>query len=261
MSSVSNVGRLKQRLKEGKICVGMSVQLTDPLVSELAAEAGNDFIWIEMEHSYLDLPGALGHIMAVRGTQTAPIVRVPYNDPNVIKPFLDMAAAGIVVPMIRSAEDTKRAVQACKYPPKGVRGFGPMRNMYGRSMEEYLETADDEILVFVQIETMDAVRDLDAIVATPGLDGICLGRNDLSGSMGKLGQHSDPELLETIDTVFSKASQAGLYVGVSIGTDLDTVREWYKKGVIWFCLGEEIGHITDGATAIADAVHALDAGE
>jgi 2-dehydro-3-deoxyglucarate aldolase/4-hydroxy-2-oxoheptanedioate aldolase len=237
----------------------MSVGLTDSFVSELAAEAGNDFIWIEMEHSHLDLPAAMGHILAVRGTQTAPLVRVPYNDPNVIKPYLDLAVAGIVVPMIRSAEDTKRAVEACKYPPKGIRGFGPLRNMYGRSMEEYLEKADDEILVFVQIETVEAVRNLDEILATPGLDGICLGRNDLSGSMGKLGQHSDPEVLEAIDTVFAKGSQAGVYVGVSIGPNLDTVRDWYKKGVQWFALGEETGYISDGATETAAAVHALQA--
>ncbi len=117
--------RFRQRLEDGKVCVGTSVQLTDPFVSEIAAEAGNDFIWIEMEHSYLDLKGCLGHIMAVRGTQTAALVRVPCNDPNVLKPYLDMAPAGIVVPMIRSAEEAAAAVDACRYPPEGNRGFDP----------------------------------------------------------------------------------------------------------------------------------------
>jgi 2-dehydro-3-deoxyglucarate aldolase/4-hydroxy-2-oxoheptanedioate aldolase len=227
----------------------------------MAAEAGNDFIWIEMEHSHLDLRAALGHIMAVRGTATAPLVRVPYNDANVIKPYLDMAPAGIIVPMIRSADEVLQAVLACKYPPRGVRGFGPIRNMYGKSsMLEYLETADDEIMVFAHVETIEAVRDLDAILATPGLDGISPGRNDLSDSMGKLGQHSDPEVLDAIDTVFTKVRQTDLFLGCSIGYDADTVRNWYEKGVQWFALGEEVGHIFDGAKAVADAVHALDEG-
>ena len=260
MSFINNVDRFRQRMLDGKICVGMSVMLSDPLVSELAAEAGNDFIWIEMEHSYLDLRGVLGHIMALRGTQTAAVVRVPWNDPVLIKPVLDLAPAGIVVPMIRSADEALRAVQACKYPPKGIRGFGPIRNMYGMtSMMEYLESADDQIMLFVQIEHIDAVRNLDAILATPGLDGIVLGRNDLSASMGKLGQYSDPEVIKAIDTVLAKASQTDLFTGVSIGYDAETVRDWYGKGVQWFALGDEVVHIYDGAKAVAEAVHALDA--
>ena len=134
-----------------------------------------------------------------------------------------------------------------------------MRNMYGMdSMKEYLDVAAEQVMVFAQVEHIDAVRNLDDILATPGLDGIVLGRNDLSGSMGKLGQHSDPELLEAIDTVFAKARQSDLFIGVSIGPNLDTVREWRDKGVHWFALGEDLGHILDGSKAVADAVHELD---
>ncbi len=129
MSFINNVDRFRQRMLDGKICVGMSVMLSDPLVSELAAEAGNDFIWIEMEHSYLDLRGVLGHIMALRGTQTAAVVRVPWNDPVLIKPVLDLAPAGIVVPMIRSADEALHAVQEWGAVPglitRGRKGSGP----------------------------------------------------------------------------------------------------------------------------------------
>ena len=194
MSSVNNVDRFRQRLQQGKICVGTSVSLTDPIVSELAAEAGNDLVWIEMEHSYLDLRALLGHLAALRGTQAAPIVRVAWNDPVLIKPILDLAPAGIVVPMVCSGEEAAKAVGACRYPPQGVRGFGPIRNMYGiETMEEYLAIASEQIMVFVQIEHIQAVHNLDEILATPGLDGVVIGRNDLTGSMGKLGQHSDPK--------------------------------------------------------------------
>ena len=91
MGSLSNVDRFKQRMREGKVCIGLGILLSDPLVSEAAAEAGNDFVWINMEHSHLHLQAVLGHIMALRGTQTAPLVRVPCNDANVIKPCLDLA--------------------------------------------------------------------------------------------------------------------------------------------------------------------------
>ena len=169
-----------------------------------------------------------------------------------------MAPAGIVVPMIHSAEQTMQAVRACKYPPKGIRGFGPIRNMYGKtSMHEYLETANEQIMVFAHIETIEAVHDIDAILSTPGLDGISLGRNDLSGSLGKLGQHSDPEVIEAIDTVLAKARETSLFVGCSIGYDLETVRDWYAKGVRWFALGEEIGYFFDGTKATSEAVHSL----
>ena len=169
------------------------------------------------------------------------------------------APAAVVVPMIRSAAEARQAVEACKYPPEGNRGFGPMRNMFGiDSMEEYLRIAGDQIMIFVQIEHIDAVNDLDAILQVPGLDGIVLGRNDLSGSMGILGQAQNPKLLEVIDTVFAKTRQAEKFLGVSIGPNLDTVREWAQKGVQWFALGEECGHILDGSKAIVDAVRKID---
>jgi 2-dehydro-3-deoxyglucarate aldolase/4-hydroxy-2-oxoheptanedioate aldolase len=258
MSSVNNVDRFRQRLRDGKICVGTSISLTDPIVSELAAEAGNDLVWIEMEHSYLDLRALLGHLVALRGTQAAPIVRVAWNDPVLIKPILDLAPAGIVVPMVCSGEEAAKAVRACRYPPEGIRGFGTIRNMYGiESMDEYLAIAKQQIMVFVQIEHIQAVHNLDEILATPGLDGVVIGRNDLTGSMGKLGQHTDPEVLRTIDSVFARVRETDLFLGASIGCNLETVKDWYGKGVQWFALGDDVVHFFEGAKAVADEVHAL----
>ena len=261
MTSISNVERFKQKIQDGQIVVGTSVQVTDPFVSELAAEAGNDFTWIEMEHAYITIEHALGHVMAVRGSQTAPLIRVPYNDPNVIKPYADLAPAGIIVPMIRSAEDARQAVQACRYPPHGIRGFGPVRNMFGKqSMAEYLEVARDELMVIAHIETIEAVREIDEILATPGLDGISLGRNDLSGSLNKLGQHSDPEVLEAIDTVLTKARQTDLSVGASIGYDPELVQDWWKRGVQWFALGDDLTHMFDGFSNVVQETREIGRG-
>ena len=260
MSSLSNVERFRKIIRDGEICVGTSIQIADPIASELAAEAGNDFVWFEMEHTYINIKDVLAHMLALRGSMVAPLIRVPYNDPDIIKPYLDLAPAGIVVPMIKSAEDARLAVSACRYPPRGIRGFGPLRNMYGKaSMAEYLETADDEIMVIAHIETIEAVRDIDAILATPGLDGISLGRNDLSGSLGKLGQHKDPEVIRALDTVLEKARKTDLHVGASTAFNAELVKEWWEKGVQWFALGEDLGHMADGFAKVCQDTRAIGA--
>ena len=254
MTSINHVESFRQRIQAGKICVGTEINVTDPIATEVAAEAGCDFVWIEMEHTHLDLPAVMGHILAARAAQTPALVRVRWNDPVLIKPVIDMAPAGIIVPMIRTEEDAALAVKACRYPPEGIRGFGPLRNMYGQnSMAAYLESAAEQVMTIVQIETTDAVRNLDAILATPGLDGIVLGRNDLSGSLGKLGQHSDPEVLRTIDLVLEKASATNLYVGTSIGFNAETFKEWSQKGVQWFTFDSALEYVAAGVESIIKA--------
>ena len=259
MGSHNNVDRLRQRMLDGKICVGTGIALTDPLSSEIAAEAGNDFVWIEMEHSHIDNSQLIGHIMAVRGTNAAALVRVSWNDPVILKPVVDMCPAGVIVPMIRSADEALKAVQACRYPPEGSRGFGPIRSMYGfASMEAYLEAAAEQVMVFVQIEHIDAVDDLDNIVQVPGLDGLVIGRNDLSGSMGKLGQHADPEVQAAIDKVFAAVQGTGLFVGCSVGYDLSVVDAWWPKGCHFFSIGGDTDYFAELAAEVARKVHAYD---
>ena len=125
-----------------------------------------------------------GSFQATRTSMAAPLVRVAWNDPVLIKPVLDLGAAGVIVPFIRTAEDTRRAVAACRYPPDGIRGYGPRRpSNYARlGGPEFCAAANDAILVHVQVEHVDAVRNIDEIVAVPGLFGIVLGPNDLAAA-------------------------------------------------------------------------------
>ena len=250
------VQKFKQKIREGKVNTGVGVSLTDPTVCELFAEVGYDYVWIEMEHSTLTLETALNHIMVLNGTDTAALVRVPCCDMNVIKPVLDMSPAGIIVPQIQTAQEAADVVSACKYPPVGQRGFGPRRGMrYGAvSMADYLVSADKQTMVIVQIEHIKAVCDLDTILATPGLDGICIGPNDLSGSMGKLGQTSDPEVLEAIDTVIEKVKQTDLLLGVATGYSPETLAMWLNKGIQWICLNGDCANLYLYSKMIVDAV-------
>lgn len=239
MSDLNNVECFLNTIASGRVCIGSVISLNDPAVSELFAEAGYDFTWIDLEHSPLSLEAALGHVMAVRGTRTAPFVRVAWNDPVLLKPVLEMVPAGIIVPMVRTAKEAATAVSACKYPPVGIRGFGPRRGIRygGIATVDYLPSDHAKTLVMLQIEHIDAVQNLNEILSVPGVDGICIGPNDLAGSMGKLGKTDDPEVRAVILQVLRTARQFNRLTGIATGFDPETFKFWLASGVQWVSLG------------------------
>ncbi|MCC7263048.1 MAG: 4-hydroxy-3-methylbut-2-en-1-yl diphosphate synthase [Candidatus Latescibacteria bacterium] len=257
--SINNAEKFRAKIAGGGICVGTTVSFSDPAISELFGDAGCDFTWIDMEHCPIDLPTALGHTMAVRGTRAAPLIRVPSGDPNVLKPVLELHPAGVVVPQVRSGQEVAQVVAACKYPPVGIRGFGPRRGRRfgGTPYPEYLVDADQQIMVFVQIEHLDAARDLDAILAVEGLDGICLGFNDLAASMGLAGQTSHPEVLALAEAVVRRTRQTPKYAGVAMGFDLAAVQHWRNLGVQWFSLAGDFGLLFGAAKNMLDQLRGL----
>ena len=125
--TINNIDRFKAKIARGELCVGTSITFTDPAISELVGDAGYDFTWIDMEHCPIDISTALNHVMAVRGTGAAPFVRVPAGDPIIIKPVLELHPAAIIAPQVQTVADVEKVVAACKYPPVGIRGFGPRR--------------------------------------------------------------------------------------------------------------------------------------
>ncbi len=258
--TINNVEVFKAKIAQGKVCVGTAVSSADPVVSELLAEAGYDFTWIDTEHCPIDLKTALGHIMAVRGTGTAPFVRVPANDPVLIKPVLDLAPAGVIIPLIRNAEDARNAVRACKYPPAGIRGYGPRRGARfgGTPMPDYLRDADTRTLVILQIEQIEAVEGLDAILAVPGLDAVCIGPNDLSGSMGLLGQINHPDVAHAIDTVIRKTLETDLSLGIATGFEPVAAQHWIEKGIQWLCLNTDYVNLFIQSKAVIDGIRRIE---
>lgn len=233
---INNLEVFRETVRQ-RVALGTVVTLSDPAVSELSADAGFDFIWIDAEHAPFTIQEIHHHIMAVRGTRCAPFVRVPWNEHGIIKPVLDLAPAGVIIPMINSAELAAAAVAACRYPPDGNRGCGPRRAMgYGaKPFAQYLEESLAEPMVIVQIEHIDAVRNLDAILRVPGVDSVCIGPYDLSGSMGKLGQTSDPEVAGVIDEICHKTRQAGIMLG-AFGTPFTL---WRQRGVQWTAISSD----------------------
>lgn len=234
---VNQLERLRDKWARGETCLGINVTLTDSTVVELFGEAGFDIVWIDMEHSSMGLEHAVSHVRACRAAGMAPFIRVPSNDPVVVKPFLEMHPAGVIMPRIGSVEDAELAVQGCRYPPHGIRGFGPNRGVrFGaRSVPDYLAAVDDEILTILQIEHIDAVERIDEILQIPGVDSIVPGPMDLSGTMGLLGQTGHPDVVAAMQRMLDAARARGVPMGQSIGPD--GLRHWIDAGVNWICSG------------------------
>ena len=245
MHSMNNGEKLRAKFAKGELCIGSCITFSDPSVSEIIAEAGYDFAWIDMEHSSITIETAMAHAMVLRGTNTAPFIRVPWNDPVLLKPVLDLEPAAVIVPMVSTGAEAESAVAACKYPPVGIRGFGPRRGLHfgGQPFNEYLKEADDRIMVIVQIEHIDAVRNLQEILAVPGLDGVCIGPLDLSGSIGMPGQTTSPEMKELIDEIIVATCKTDKLVGIATAFDPSTLSNWVKKGLHWISLGVDFFHL------------------
>lgn len=245
---MENAGKLRAKLERGQLCLGSAITSTDATLTEALCSV-SDFLWIDTEHNALSLEAVQAHLMATTGTDTAALVRVPWNDPVRIKPVLDIGADGIIVPLVRTAADVQLAVAACKYPPEGVRGFGPRRaNGYGRrSGPEYCRFANDTLLIMVQIEHIEAVENLDAILAVPGLSGILLGPNDLAGSMGYMGQPDHPAVLRTLEQVVAATRRTQVFAGISAGGGPEVQAGWAQRGVQWLTVANDMSFLMTGA--------------
>jgi 2-keto-3-deoxy-L-rhamnonate aldolase RhmA len=235
---MNHTDKIREKWARGELCVGTSAFFSDAAVSELFGVAGFDFIWIDLEHSAMGVTEAADHVRAAYASGAAPWIRVPSNDPTLIKPILELHPSGVIVPRIESPEDAEAAVQSCRYPPRGVRGFGPYRGMrYGdRSVEDYLSKVDDEILVILQIEHINAVNKIEEVLDVPGIDSVVIGPMDLSGSMNKLGNPSDPEVMAAMERIYTVAREKGIPSGQSIGYDRESVRHWLGMGLSWIAM-------------------------
>ena len=238
----------KERLHAGEHLIGAWITLADPCVTEMLCGSGFDFLLIESEHTPQSIETVQRHIMATKGSSTAPMVRVSANDPVLIKPVLDAGAIGVLVPQVSSAEDARRAVAACLYPPAGIRGFGARRPTdYGRDIAGYIERANREMVVWAQIEHIDAVNNLDVILAVPGLDAVCTGQFDLAASMGLLGQVGHPRVIEAIERIIARARHAHVPVGHMLGTDPHTAYDWLRRGAQFVSVGQDFTFLIEGA--------------
>ena len=239
------ISGLNEKIARKEPIIGTHISLSDISVTEMLGDMGNEFVWIDWEHSALDRQQIQGHMIAARAGGMAAFVRIPWNDPVLVKPILEMGPDGVVFPMIRTAEEARNAVASCMYPPKGIRGFGPRRaNDYGMiNNDDYIKQVGDSFWKIMQIEHVEAVKNLDGILAVDGVDTIVVGPNDLSGSAGLLGQVRNPEILKLLDEIAEKCHKANKPFGTSIGFNRQNVEDWKRRGASWIACGSDTGYI------------------
>ena len=205
------LNRVKQMWRD-KRCVTMGwLSISNGFTAEVMARQGFDALNVDMQHGLTDLSNLWPMLQAISQTDTVPFVRVAWNDPATIMKALDFGAYGIIVPLINTAEEAAAAVAACRYPPVGMRSSGPVRAIhYGGP--DYQANANDEIVVLVMIETKEGLANLDAICATPGLDGVYIGPADLSYALGMppRGDNPDATHMATCDRILEAAHRHGI---------------------------------------------------
>ena len=245
--------KLLAKYKKKELFIGTHCQIPEPVIPELMGMQGFDFLWIDTEHSAIDRKDLNAMILAAHAADVAVLVRVHACEPVFTKAVLEMGPDGIIFPNVRNVEEARLAVASVRYPPDGIRGFGPQRaNRYGAiPMNEWLASESKKVWCIPQIEDYRAVDNLEAILAVPGIDALMCGPNDLSGSLGKLTQMGDPEVKRYLDLYVAKGRAAGVPVGTSFGyggQGDDAIREWIKRGVDYICVGGDLNYLKNGAS-------------
>jgi 4-hydroxy-2-oxoheptanedioate aldolase len=243
---------LKQRLRAGKRALGCWTVLGSPPVIELLAFCGFDYLLLDQEHGFGEPSALLQSLQAMAATPACTsIVRVPSNDPNYLKRVLDAGVEGVMVPNILTADDARDAVAACRYPPLGRRGsaLGSARaSDYGIRATDYRSAAADELLIVCQIESVQAVENIDAIAAVDGVDVLFIGPHDLSGNVGRLGDLKHPEVAELIARAEAGIRRSGKPMG-TIPHPGATWRDMFERGYQMINAGSDVARLRDAALA------------
>ncbi len=229
---MARINAVKARLKSGDAVVGSFCNLPSPEAVEVLGWAGFEFVIIDAEHGPQNLETVANMVRAAEASGTTPLVRVAVNEPQNILRHLDTGAQGLQMPMVNTREDAERAVASALYPPQGRRGLAGVRaGGFGvrESVADYAASANDEMLVIVQIETVEALGNLGAILEVPGIDIVFFGATDLSSSMGIPGQTRDERVVNAIADAGKAVMDAGLVAGTIVGTPEQAV-EWQGQG-------------------------------
>ncbi len=208
---------LKKRLAAGEPVIGSWVTLANPGLVEIMARAGFDWLAVDLEHSVITIREAeeLIRIMDLLGV--APLVRLSWNDPIQIKRVMDAGAHGVIVPMVNTPEQAKAVVSAVRYPGAGTRGVGLARAQgYGARFEEYKNWLAENAVIIAQVEHIQAVQNLEEILAVDGVDGFIVGPYDLSGSLGVPGDFEHPEMRAALARVREVAARTGARSGTHV---------------------------------------------
>jgi 4-hydroxy-2-oxoheptanedioate aldolase len=210
---------VKRLWSEGKHTVGAWLSIPDAFATEVMAQIGFDWLCIDMQHGLMSYTQAVPMLQAISTTNVIPLARVPWNEPSIIMKMLDAGAWGVVVPLINTRADAEAAVAACRYPPLGIRSFGPTRaSVYAGA--DYASRANDEVLCIVMIETQQALENLDDIMSVPGVDACYIGPADLSFALGlpPRTDSDEPAHVAAVARILEAARRHGVVPGIHTGS-------------------------------------------
>jgi 4-hydroxy-2-oxoheptanedioate aldolase len=240
--------KLKELFKAGKPIINSWLAVPSSFSAEVMANQGWDSLTIDMQHGLIDYPNAVNMLQAISTTETTPMARVNWNEPGQIMKILDAGCYGIICPMVSNKKEAENFIQACQYPPKGYRRFGPIRaSIYGGG--DYAKHADQEILKLAMIETKEALEKLDEILDTPNLDGIYIGPADLSLAVGEEPGFDKPEstkAFKEILRILEAAKKRNLLAGLHNGTP-EYAQKMIDRGFNLVTVGSDSRYIAAGA--------------
>lgn len=241
----------KRALQAGKPQIGLWSSLSSNYSVEVIAGAGFDWILLDTEHSPNDLESVLTQLQAAAPYPSHAVVRVPWNDMVTIKRVLDIGAQSLLIPYVSTPEEAAAAVSYTRYPPKGLRGVaGTTRaTRFGR-IKDYPRRAHEELCVLVQVETQQAVNNIEAIAAVEGVDGIFIGPADLHASLGYMGEIANPKVLPVIEEAIRRIRKAGKAPGILTPNE-DLAKRQLGSGALFVAVGSDVGILARGAETLA----------
>ncbi|HEU4758722.1 MAG TPA: aldolase/citrate lyase family protein [Dehalococcoidia bacterium] len=239
--------RLKRLWQQGRPALGGWLTVPSAFSAEVFAHARFDWLNIDMQHGLIGYQQAVAMLQAISTTDTVPLVRVPWNEPGAIMKALDAGAFGVIVPLVNSRAEAEAAVAVCRYPPAGIRSYGPIRAVYyaGR---DYFSRANEEVLCIVMIETRRALDDLDGILSVPGVDAAYVGPADLSLSLGlpPAADHDEPAFVEALQRIVEACRRHGVVPGFHAGGPA-VARKRIEQGFLMIELTDDAGTLARGA--------------
>ncbi|MBD3941853.1 HpcH/HpaI aldolase/citrate lyase family protein [Microbacterium sp. NEAU-LLC] len=232
--------------------IGLWACSGSPLVAEILAGSGVDWLLIDMEHSANTLDSVLAQLQAVAAYPVTPVVRVPYGDDVILKQVLDIGAQNVLVPMVSTADQARELVAGVRYPPRGRRGVGSALSRSARwnRVDGYLADADSHVSLFVQVESAEAVHNAAEMAAVDGIDGIFVGPADLAASLGVLGQQTHPDVIAAVEHTFTAVRAAGKPVGVN-AFDPAAADAYITAGAAFIAVAADVSLLARGSESLA----------
>jgi 4-hydroxy-2-oxoheptanedioate aldolase len=241
----------KHALAAGNLQIGLWCSLCSNIAADIVSDSGFDWLLLDTEHAPNEIPDVLAQLQAAERGAAMPVVRPAWNDAVLIKRALDIGAQSLLVPYVQNAEEARRAVEAVRYPPAGIRGVASASraSRYGR-VTDYLKNADSEICLLVQVETRPALDQLEAIAKVDGVDGVFIGPSDLSASLGHVGNPQHPDVQKALEDAARRLKAIGKPPGILTGNE-DEARRYIGWGYLFVAVGSDTGLLGRGADMLA----------